>query len=72
MVSIEFEAAVIQLEALGFLKVTEDEYIGLTDKGIERAKQILQKLPIDDRVLLALLGGDMAKSCASYEDPEDK
>ena len=72
MGSIEVEAATLQLVALGFVKLSENgEKMYLTDKGIEHARDILRKLPMDEKLLVIMLGGDFAKKCAEDVDPED-
>ena len=64
MGSIDVEAATLQLEALGFLNLSEDgDKIYLTDKGREYASAILLKLPVDERLLVIMLGGDFAQDC---------
>ena len=73
MSSIETEAATLQLEALGFIKISEDgEKMHITDKGIERARDILNKLPVDEAILLIMLSGDMAQYFTEYIEPDEK
>jgi len=63
MLSVEFEAAAIQLEALGFLWTAEEgELFGLTDKGRQRAEKMLNDFPTDNRILLFLLALDFIKA----------
>lgn len=79
MLSIKFEAAAIQLEALGFIVTADTEgtegkkALGLTDKGIQRAEKIMGGLPMDDRLLIALLCFDYIKDHPEVcLNPEDK
>ncbi len=71
MLSIKTEAAVLQLEALGFIKTSEDDKkIYITDTGEKRAEEILRKLPADEQLLLVMLGGELAQRFAEHEEPE--
>lgn len=73
MGSIKAEAATIQLEALGFIKYSEDgKKFYITDKGEKRAEEILYKLPVDEQILLVMLGGELAKRFAVHEEPDEE
>jgi len=63
--SIEVDWAIKQLEALGYLEVEghgPDTVIGITEKGRERAREImLMQHDIQERLLIVLHYADLAK-----------
>lgn len=68
------EAAMLQLEALGFIKFAEDDegMFLITGKGMERAEKTLRKMPADDQILLILCGAELALRFAEYQGPDEK
>jgi len=52
-----------QLETLGYIEFSKDrQEIGLTDKGRCKARDILESLPICDRLLVQLASADAIAS----------
>jgi len=60
---IEIDWTLKQLEALGQIKFSNDRTsFRLTDKGMERAAQLLQRSPLDERILIGLFTAHFVRS----------
>ncbi len=65
----EYEAALLELTALGRIEFKDDDYFCLTEKGIERAAEVMNKLPLIDRILLIMSNNEMVNG--SPFEPEE-
>ena len=65
MGDIKSQAMWLHLEAFGFIEFSDDqERVRLTEKGRGYAAELLQRLPLDQRILVGLYGADFGRNYA--------
>jgi Mn-dependent DtxR family transcriptional regulator len=55
----KYEAVLMELTALGLIEFKDDEHFRVTDKGLDLAREIMNKLPLSDRILIAMAAVDL-------------
>jgi Mn-dependent DtxR family transcriptional regulator len=57
----KYEAAAMELTALGLIEFKDSTYFRLTEQGLAKGKKIIWSLPVTEQILVLMAAEEIAK-----------